>query len=87
MVHFSRFQSVFLAPDLMVNDVVNDLRAVLGALRGEGLSLGLESGGIRLRKVWLDHGSRPQPHRILGTVVAGKILLENYGAVEPLPHR
>ena len=37
MVHFSRFRSVFLAPDLMVNHVVNDLRAVLGVLREEGV--------------------------------------------------
>jgi hypothetical protein len=51
VAHFSRFQSVFGAPDLMVNHVVNDLRVVLGALREEGVSVGLESGGIRLRKV------------------------------------
>ena len=40
-----RFRSVFLAPDLMVSHVVNDLRAVPGALREEGVSVGLESSG------------------------------------------
>lgn len=58
MVHFSRFQSVFCTrPE--VNHVVNDLRAVPGALREEGVSVDPKVAEYNYEKF----GSITDPHR------------------------